>query len=92
MRESEYTANRALATRTDRIERRAIVERAHRPADQMSLVCRAAWMLVVFVSACAIIGAYIGSYTGSYTGPSHNASGGYVEACGDLPGLVGDDC
>lgn len=21
-----------------------------------------------------------------------NASGGYAEACGDLPGLVGDDC
>lgn len=24
--------------------------------------------------------------------PSHNASGGYIDACGDLPGMVGDDC
>ena len=24
--------------------------------------------------------------------PSHNAAGGYIDACGDLPGLVGDDC
>jgi hypothetical protein len=23
---------------------------------------------------------------------SHNASGGYREACGELPGLLGDDC
>jgi len=22
----------------------------------------------------------------------HNAQGGYVEECGELPGLVGDDC
>jgi hypothetical protein len=25
-------------------------------------------------------------------GGAHNADGGYVEACGDLPGLIGDDC
>ena len=24
--------------------------------------------------------------------PTHNEEGGYIEACGDLPGLVGDDC
>ncbi len=24
--------------------------------------------------------------------PSHNASGGYYEACEDLPGMIGDDC
>lgn len=24
--------------------------------------------------------------------PSHNTSGGYYETCGELPGLVGDDC
>jgi hypothetical protein len=24
--------------------------------------------------------------------PSHNAAGGYIDACGELPGLVGDDC
>lgn len=23
---------------------------------------------------------------------THNAAGGYVEACDDLPGLLGDDC
>ena len=22
----------------------------------------------------------------------HNAAGGYRDACGDLPGLIGDDC
>lgn len=24
--------------------------------------------------------------------PTHNDAGGYTDACGDLPGLVGDDC
>ena len=28
----------------------------------------------------------------SMDAPSHNAHGGYIDACGDLPGLVGDDC
>jgi hypothetical protein len=23
---------------------------------------------------------------------THNAAGGYIDACGDLPGMVGDDC
>lgn len=23
---------------------------------------------------------------------THNARGGYVDACGDQPGMVGDDC
>lgn len=23
---------------------------------------------------------------------THNAAGGYTEACDDLPGLIGDDC
>lgn len=23
---------------------------------------------------------------------THNAAGGYIDACGDLPGLLGDDC
>jgi hypothetical protein len=22
----------------------------------------------------------------------HNAAGGYIEACGELPGMLGDDC
>jgi hypothetical protein len=25
-------------------------------------------------------------------GGSHNAAGGYTEACGELPGMIGDDC
>jgi hypothetical protein len=25
-------------------------------------------------------------------GETHNARGGYSDACGDLPGMVGDDC
>lgn len=24
--------------------------------------------------------------------PAHNAAGGYREACGELPGMLGDDC
>jgi hypothetical protein len=24
--------------------------------------------------------------------PSHNAYGGYIPACGEMPPLVGDDC
>jgi hypothetical protein len=24
--------------------------------------------------------------------PTHNAAGGYIEACGDEPGMLGDDC
>ena len=27
-----------------------------------------------------------------YVGDTHNACGAYVDACGNLPGLVGDDC
>lgn len=39
---------------------------------------RALWLILVAVAVtgCA----------------SHNARGGYRDACGDLPGLVGDDC
>jgi hypothetical protein len=29
---------------------------------------------------------------GCNTIPSHNKEGGYIEACGNLPPLVGDDC
>jgi hypothetical protein len=41
-----------------------------------------AWCLVLLalaLTACA-------------AAPSHNASGGYADACGSLPGLIGDDC
>jgi hypothetical protein len=30
--------------------------------------------------------------TSSTEAPSHNIYGGYIEACGQLPPLVGDDC
>jgi hypothetical protein len=30
--------------------------------------------------------------SGCASAPSHNDLGGYVDACGDLPGLIGDDC
>lgn len=26
------------------------------------------------------------------TRPAHNAAGGYADACGELPGVLGDDC
>jgi hypothetical protein len=38
-----------------------------------------ACLAVLYLTACA-------------SSPSHNAAGGYVDACGDLPGLLGDDC
>ena len=24
--------------------------------------------------------------------PTHNTAGGYIEACDDMPGMLGDDC
>lgn len=36
-------------------------------------------LLLLSLSACA-------------SAPSHNDAGGYIDACGDLPGLLGDDC
>lgn len=29
---------------------------------------------------------------GSSQDESHNEAGGYIEACGSLPGVLGDDC
>lgn len=26
------------------------------------------------------------------TAATHNAAGGYTDACGELPGMLGDDC
>lgn len=31
-------------------------------------------------------------YTAGDPEPLHNAAGGYAPACGELPGLLGDDC
>lgn len=52
----------------------------------------------LFLLACALmlaIGAFIGhaaDLASARLAPSHNAHGGYVDACGELPGLIGDDC
>jgi hypothetical protein len=35
--------------------------------------------------ACALILALL-------LAPAHNARGGYIDACGHLPGMLGDDC
>lgn len=35
--------------------------------------------LLVTLASCSTLG-------------SHNAAGGYRDACGELPGLIGDDC
>ena len=45
----------------------------------------AAVALVVALTAC-------GTMKHSPDGSSHNAAGGYRDACGELPGLIGDDC
>lgn len=49
-------------------------------------------VLVAILGAAALgVVAVIGTVKAVAT-PHHNAAGGYIEACGDLPGLVGDDC
>ena len=45
----------------------------------------AAVALVVALTACSTM-------KHSPDGSSHNTAGGYRDACGELPGLVGDDC
>ncbi len=52
----------------------------------------------LFLLACVLIlaiGAWIGhaaDLAAARLDASHNAAGGYVDACGELPGLIGDDC
>lgn len=43
-------------------------------------------LLIVAAALAFLAGAYQAATE------SHNALGGYVEACGDLPGVIGDDC
>jgi hypothetical protein len=38
---------------------------------------------------CLLLGLIL---SGCAATPSHNAQGGYIEACGELPGMLGDDC
>jgi hypothetical protein len=46
-------------------------------------------VFIVLLIALSVLGS--GCATSGQT-PSHNQYGGYIEACGDLPPLVGDDC
>ena len=36
--------------------------------------------------------AMLGGCAAAPDAPSHNVHGGYIDACGDLPPLIGDDC
>jgi hypothetical protein len=55
-----------------------------------------------WLSYLALLALLLATCTGCATAPvhpeefrrgeTHNASGGYIEACGELPPLVGDDC
>lgn len=55
---------------------------------------RTAQIILLILWACAIASCMeLQQQTHERAGqPSHNAAGGYVEACGELPGLIGDDC
>ncbi len=44
----------------------------------------AAWLIVAAMLAYAC--------TGCASAPTHNQQGGYIDACGQEPGLIGDDC
>lgn len=46
------------------------------------------WLFIAFISGVI----YGCATTTSTEEPSHNAYGGYIPACGQLPPLVGDDC
>jgi hypothetical protein len=45
--------------------------------------------ITLLAVACALA-FFAGAYEAATS--SHNAFGGYRDACGELPGLVGDDC
>jgi hypothetical protein len=51
-----------------------------------------AWILAAQIALAVCVSAYEVAQTFEPTAPTHNAAGGYVDACGDLPGLIGDDC
>lgn len=36
--------------------------------------------------------AWLALLTSCVNVPTHNAAGGYINACGELPPLIGDDC
>jgi hypothetical protein len=45
--------------------------------------------LLIVAAALAFMA---GAYQASVDATSHNALGGYRDACGELPGMIGDDC
>jgi hypothetical protein len=48
---------------------------------------RKLWIVPLILAALAWVAA--NQLPGAET---HNVAGGYTEACGDLPGMIGDDC
>lgn len=45
--------------------------------------------LLIVAAALAFLA---GAYQSAVEYGSHNEAGGYIDACGSLPGMVGDDC
>ena len=49
-------------------------------------------IILLLLWACALASCMELQRQTSVRDETHNASGGYVEACDDMPGLIGDDC
>jgi hypothetical protein len=50
-------------------------------------------IILLVLWACALASCMeLQTQTAAHPDGSHNAAGGYTEACDDLPGLIGDDC
>lgn len=59
MLRSEVDANRAMAQRVERIERRERAAQAYRRNDTFTKVWGAVWTLAAFVGACALAGSFL---------------------------------
>jgi hypothetical protein len=60
-----------------------------------TLYVLAAFFAVSYVVACVDLAVKLGNIMHEralLADDSHNAAGGYRDACGELPGLVDDDC
>ena len=54
---------------------------------------RRAWPLARRLKRLATIAAAVAlAACAALPAGRHNAAGGYVDACGELPGLIGNDC
>ena len=50
-------------------------------------------IIIIILWACVLASCMeLQTQTAAHPDGSHNPDGGYYESCGDLPGLVGDDC